>query len=74
MAAVNDITGKEIKSKILSKNGRNNWDKIFSKKTAYEWAEIDNIKIKDDGWDTPDMPIKYTEFLEKLSCGSLTVI
>jgi hypothetical protein len=28
----NDITGDEIKSKILSKQGEDNWDRIFGKK------------------------------------------
>jgi thiol-disulfide isomerase/thioredoxin len=31
MAAKNDITGDLIKSKSLSKEGRDNWDKIFKK-------------------------------------------
>jgi hypothetical protein len=33
----NDITGDEIKSKTLSKQGRENWDSIFQKKTFDEW-------------------------------------
>tara|TARA_A200000159_G_C7268325_1_gene316092 strand:+ start:337 stop:570 length:234 start_codon:yes stop_codon:yes gene_type:complete len=32
MATKNDITGDSIKSKGLSKQGRDNWDKIFGKK------------------------------------------
>lgn len=31
MAAKNDITGDSIQSKILSKQGRENWDAIFNK-------------------------------------------
>lgn len=32
MTAKNDITGDSIKSKLLSEEGRKNWDNIFSKK------------------------------------------
>ena len=32
MATKNDITGDSIKSKGLSKKGKDNWDKIFGKK------------------------------------------
>lgn len=32
MASINNITGDKIQSKILSKEGRDNWDKIFVKK------------------------------------------
>jgi hypothetical protein len=49
----NDITGDEIKSKILSKQGEENWDRIFGKKekepsspqsleAAYQRIEIDD--------------------------------
>ena len=36
----NDITGDEIKSKTLSKQGRANWDSIFQKKTFDEWLSF----------------------------------
>lgn len=32
MTATNDITGDKIQSRVLSKQGRDNWDKIFGKK------------------------------------------
>lgn len=32
MAAKNDVTGDSIRSKGLSQQGRDNWDKIFGKK------------------------------------------
>ena len=32
MTAKNDITGDNIQSKVLSKQGRDNWDIIFGKK------------------------------------------
>lgn len=37
----NDITGDEIKSKTLSKEGRENWDSIFQKKTFDEWLLLE---------------------------------
>lgn len=35
MAAINDVTGDSIKSKILSEEGRNNYDFIFAKPNQY---------------------------------------
>jgi len=32
MSTKNDITGDNIQSKVLSKQGRDNWDAIFGKK------------------------------------------
>ena len=40
MAAKNDITGDAIQSRILSMEGRDNWDRIFGKKEKkYKWIE-----------------------------------
>lgn len=40
MAAKNDITGDAIQSRILSTEGRDNWDRIFGKKEKkYKWIE-----------------------------------
>ena len=36
MTAKNDITGDDIRSKALSKKGRDNWDTIFGKKKTVE--------------------------------------
>tara|TARA_R110000803_G_scaffold24748_9_gene59447 strand:+ start:1214 stop:1429 length:216 start_codon:yes stop_codon:yes gene_type:complete len=36
MATKNDITGDAIRSKSLSKQGRDNWDTIFGKKNTEE--------------------------------------
>lgn len=64
----NDITGDEIKSKILSAQGRKNHDRIFVKKSATEWAAEDDIIILDpDGFDRTDpeclsKPISWSEF------------
>lgn len=41
MASRNDITGDSIKSRILSMEGRDNWDRIFGKKEKkYIWVEL----------------------------------
>lgn len=40
MASKNDITGDSIKSKALSKQGRDNWDNIFGKKTDIKTRKI----------------------------------
>lgn len=70
----NPITGDEIKSRSLSTRGRDNWDKIYAKKTAEEWRKQfhPQIKILDpDGWRhndsiTLDTPISYKDFLNRL--------
>lgn len=70
--ARNDITGDEIKSKILSAQGRKNYDIIFAKKSAHEWLKDETVKVIDaDGWRrddgvTMDTPISYTEFQKRL--------
>lgn len=80
MAARNDITGAEIKSGILSTEGRANWDKAFAKKTPAEWILdepfIDRI-LSPDGWPmdddvTLDTPISYKEFCERINLSTVT--
>jgi hypothetical protein len=73
MATKNNITGDEIKSKTLSKQGRDNWEIAFSRKTAIEWAELDGIATLDpktfengDGI-TVKTPISYTEYRKQIS-------
>lgn len=72
MATKNNITGDEIKSKTLSKQGRDNWDIVFAKKTAIEWAKLDEIVTLDpesfengDGI-TIETPISYTEYSKRI--------
>jgi len=76
MSAKNDITGDSISSKILSKEGRDNWDNIFGiKKTANQWIVHNNLNIKildADGWNqgdgvTLDTPISESDFNNRLS-------
>ncbi len=76
MATKNNITGDEIKSKILSKQGRDNWDIVFAKKTAIEWAKLDEIVTLDpesfengDGI-TIETPISYTEYSKRTSSAN----
>jgi len=80
MSAKNDITGDSIVSKILSKQGRDNWDNIFGpKKTAYEWLEHKNLKIKilnANGWAqndgvTLDTPISESDFNARLNLSTI---
>jgi len=72
MATKNNITGDEIKSKVLSKQGRENWDRAFTKKTAIEWAKLEEIIILDtygfrDGDEiTIDTLISYAEYSKRI--------
>jgi hypothetical protein len=72
MASRNSITGDEIKSKILSSQGRQNHDRIFAKKSAHEWLKDETVTMMDpDGWRyddgvTMDTPISYSEFQKRL--------
>ena len=79
MSTKNDITGDAIASKILSKEGRDNWDNIFRpKKTANEWIAHNNLNIKildADGWNqgdgvTFDTPISESDFNTRLSLST----
>jgi hypothetical protein len=72
MASRNSITGDEIKSKILSSQGRQNHDRIFAKKSAHEWLKDETVTIiNPDDWRyddgvTLDTPISYSEFQKRL--------
>jgi hypothetical protein len=76
MATTNDITGAEIKSGIYTSKGRDNYERIFAKKTAAEWLaflpEYEGLIIMDpDGWRhadgvTLESKISYSEFAQRL--------
>jgi len=65
--AINDITGDQIKSGVLSKQGRINHDLIFAKKTAQELVNfvpeykplnqmylfLDDLRLPKDAWIYP---------------------
>lgn len=76
MAATNDITGAEIKSGIYSAAGRANHDRIFTKKSAYEWLKTDEflgiVILDPDGWRRSDGVsmqdrISYNDFCSRLN-------
>jgi hypothetical protein len=75
MATTNSITGDEIKSKALSKQGRANWDNIFKKQSAWDWLmELgynENTIIDPDGWRyddvTMDTPISRSDFFNRFN-------
>jgi len=80
MAAKNDITGDSIVSKILSKQGRDNWDNIFGpKKTAEEWIAIKYPGVKiltANGWSQNDgvtlnTPISESDFNTRLNLSTI---
>lgn len=49
MATKNDITGDSIKSKGLSQQGRDNWDKIFGPKKNQRHKQQDMTELNGDG-------------------------
>jgi len=68
MAARNDITGAEIKSGILSTQGRDNWDKAFAKKSVADWLRCEDNHTSDVV--ANDAPVSYKEFCEHLASGA----
>lgn len=80
MATRNSITGDEIKSKALSKNGRDNWDNIFKKQSAYAWLKDlgyhEHTIIDPDGWRyddgvTLDTPISRSDFFNRFNASTV---
>ena len=55
MATRNEHTGDLLISKTLSKQGENNWDKIFGKKKT------------NGGWKVPDDAYEQEEKLERIN-------
>lgn len=62
MATKNSITGDEIKSKVLSKQGRENYDSIFRKKQMKP-----NYKLASASWCGPCSALKSRIAKEGLS-------
>ena len=81
MAAKNDITGDDIKSKTLSERGRANWDNIFKKQSAWDWLKElgynENTIIDPDGWRyddvTMDTPISRSEFFNRFNQSTVMI-
>ena len=74
MATRNDITGDPIQSKSLSEKGRDNWDNIFKKQSAWDWLKELNYGkytiLDPDGWRygiTMDTPISKSEFYRRFN-------
>jgi len=81
MAAKNDITGDDIKSKALSERGRSNWDNIFKKQSAWDWLKElgynENTIIDPDGWRyddvTMDTPISRSDFFNRFNKSTVMI-
>jgi hypothetical protein len=80
MAAINDITGDQIKSKTSTRDYRDNWDMIFKKRTAFQWlGELyDDEYIFEDmsGWNLDDnitshTPINKRDFDYRLTLSKI---
>ena len=77
MATKNDITGDTIASRISTPMYRKGWDLAFAKKTAIEWAELDEIVILDpDGFRyddgiTIETPISYAEYSKRIPFSTI---
>ena len=77
MATKNDITGDTIASRISTPMYRKGWDYIFAKKTAIEWAKLDEIVILDpDGFRyddgiTVETPISYAEYSKRIPFSTI---
>jgi phospholipase C len=75
--ARNDITGKVIKTNPQSQAYADGWERIYAKKTAYEWSRQTPYTILDpDGWRendgvTMDTPIKWSDFQRRLNKSTL---
>lgn len=77
MASINDITGQEIKTKPQTSKYAEGWDRIFAKKTAYEWlSSMPGVVVYDpDGWRmndgvTMETPIKWSDFQYRLNMST----
>jgi hypothetical protein len=79
MAAVNDITGKVIKTSPQNSAYSEGWERIYAKKNAHEWAAKEGIEIVDyDGWRlndgvTLDTPTTYSDFNKRLSYSNINI-
>jgi hypothetical protein len=82
MATKNPITGDEIKSKCLSKQGRDNWDNIFKKQSAFDWLKEfgypSNCIISPSGWMqgdgvSLDTPISRSDFFQRFNSSTINL-
>jgi hypothetical protein len=77
--AINDITGKVIKTSPVNAQYVNGWDRLFAKKTSDGWLKHPDFKgiviMDPDGWryDSKSMTdeISYSEFCTRLSQSTI---
>jgi len=76
--AINDITGKVIKTSPQNSTYAEGWEKVFAKKSANEWLKTmpDVQMMNPDGWrqnDGVDMdtPIKWSDFQYRLNLSTI---
>lgn len=74
MAAINEITGRVIKTNPQNSVYAEGWERVFAKKSTHEWMKtMPDITIMDpDGWRygdgvTMDTPITWKEFQKRLN-------
>lgn len=73
MAAINEHTGKAIRTGPQNSTYAEGWERIWTKKSAHEWLKtVPEITVLDpDGWRyddvTMDTPIKWSEFQKRLN-------
>lgn len=65
MATKNSITGDDIKSKSLSKEGRDNFDNIFSKRNAQYWLDKYHSGVNIPKIKKSKELFSYREFFDK---------
>jgi hypothetical protein len=73
--AVNDITGKVIKTSPQNSLYADGWERAFARKSAHEWLQhpdfISYIIMDPDGWrgdnKSMDDKITYKEFCERFN-------
>lgn len=74
--AVNDITGKVIKTSPTNSQYADGWDRAFAKKTAHEWMQHTDFRsyelLDPDGWRvgdgiTMDDKITYNDFCNRFA-------
>jgi hypothetical protein len=76
--AINEITGKVIKTSPQNSTYAEGWEKVFAKKSANEWLKtMPDVQMMDpDGWrqnDDVDMdtPIKWSDFQKRLNISTI---
>jgi hypothetical protein len=81
--AINDITGKVIKTNPTNSKYIDGWDRAFAKKTAHEWMLHPDFKsyviLDPDGWRyndgvTMDDKITYKDFYNRFTQSTVELL